>query len=161
MFTRLKRDENTPGEACRFRKHGDYRDPAGMTRRSVLIPDNHGSEYVVSHSRRPVRQHRRRPKTRTLNGIEEMPLSRRAQDARVGYVALMVCNVLTHLMTRMLKELKRVPIMIRTRADKLQSFSLLLKAVELGFYTRLRRTKHSSNWSTPLPVWSLPLTLFL
>lgn len=106
MFTRLKRDENTPGEACRFRKHGDYRDPAGMIRRSVLIPDNHGSEYVVSHSRRPVRQHRRRPKTRTLNGIEEMPLSRRAQDARVGYVALMVCNVLTHLMTRMLKELK-------------------------------------------------------
>ena len=95
MFTHLKRDDNTPGDACRFRKHGDYGFPAGMTRRSVLIPDNHGSEYIVSHSKRPVRQRRRRrrPKARTLNGIEEMPLSRRTQDARVGYVALMVCNV--------------------------------------------------------------------
>ena len=97
MFTRLKRDDNTPEEACRFRKHGDYRDPTGMTRRSVLIPDNHGSEYVVSHSRRPVRQRRRRPKARKLKGIEEMPLSRRAQGARAGYVALMVSNVLTPL----------------------------------------------------------------
>ena len=158
MFSRLKRDDNTPGEACKFRKHGDYQDPAGMTRRSVLIPDNHGSEYVVSHSKRPVRQRRRRPKARTLNGIEKMPLSRRAQDAKVGYVKLMVCNVLTHLMTRMLKE-HRVPTTIRSRADKLQNFSLLLKAKELGFYTRLRKTKHSFDWSTPLPVWSLPPTL--
>ena len=33
-----------------------------------------------------------------------MPLSRRAQDPRVGYVAIMVCDVLTHLMKAMLKE---------------------------------------------------------
>ena len=95
MFTRLKRDDNTPGEACRFRKHGDYRFPAGMTRRSVLIPNNHGSEYIVSHSRRQVRRRRRRPKARRLNRIEEMPLARRAQDLRVGYVAIMVRNVHT------------------------------------------------------------------
>jgi hypothetical protein len=108
VFTRLKRDDNTPGEACRFRKHGDYQYPAGLpvTRRSVLIPDNHGSEYVVSHSRRPVRRSRRRRKARTLSRIEEMPPSRRAEDARVGYVSLMVCNVLAHLMARMLKEHK-------------------------------------------------------
>jgi hypothetical protein len=157
VFTRLKRDDNTPGKACRFRKHGDYRYPAGMTRRSVLIPDNHGSEYVVSHSRRPVRQ--RRTKARRLNGIEEMPFSRRAQD-RVGYVALMVCNFLTHLMARMLKEHKhRVPTMVRPRVDKLQHFSQILRDMELGFYTRLRQTKHSFDWSTPLPVWSLLPTL--
>ena len=99
MFTRLKREDNTPGEAYRFRKYRDYRSPAGMTRRSVLIPDNHGSEYVVSHSKQKVRQHRRRPQTRRLNRIEEM-LSRRAEDAKEGYVAIMVCNVPIHLMTR-------------------------------------------------------------
>ena len=34
-----------------------------------------------------------RPKD--LMNNKEMPLSRRAQDARVGYVAILVCNVLT------------------------------------------------------------------
>ena len=160
MFTRLKRDDSTPREVCRFGNHSDYRFPAGMTRRSVLIPNNHGSEYVVSHSRRPVRQRRRRLKARTLNRIEDMPLSRRAQGARVGYVAIMVCNVLTHLMTRMLKE-HRVPTTIRPRAEKLQNFSLLPKAMKLGFYTRLRQTRQTFKWSMPLPVWSLPPTLLL
>ena len=108
VFTRLKRDDNMPGEACRFRKHGDYQSPAGtpVTRRSVLIPDNHGSEYVVSHSRRPVRRRRRRSKARTLSRIKEMPHSRREQDAKVGYVSVTVCNILTHLMARMLTEHK-------------------------------------------------------
>jgi hypothetical protein len=160
VFTRLKRDDNTPGEACRFRKHGDYRFPAGMTRRSVLIPDNHGSEYVVSHSKRQFRRRRLRPKARRLNGIEEMPPSRRTQDARVGYVAIMVCDVLTHLMTVMLKE-HRVPTTIRPRVVKSQNFSLLPKPMKLRFYTRLRQTKQSFNWSTPRSVWSLPPTLLL
>lgn len=47
---------------------------------------------------------------------KEMPLSRRAQDARVGYVAILVCNVLTHLTRGMLKE-NRVPTMIRTACN--------------------------------------------
>ena len=150
-----------PEEACRFRNHSDYRFPAGMTRRSVLIPDNHGSEYVVSHSRRPVRRRRRRTKARTLNRIEDMPLSRREQDARFGYVAIMVCNVLTHLMTRMLKE-RSLPTLIQTQAEKLQNFSPLpTRKAKLRYYMRLTKTKHSFKWSTPLPVWSLPPTLLL
>ena len=161
MFTRLKRDDNTPSEgACRFRKHGDYRFPAGMTRRSVLIPNNHGSEYVVSHSRRQVRRRRRRPKARRLNGVKEMSFKRRAQGARVGYVAIVVCNVLTYLMERMLKE-HRVPAMIRLPVEKLQKFSLLPKVVKLRYYTRRRQIKHSFKWSTHLSVWSLPRTLLL
>ena len=131
-----------------------------MTRRSVLIPDNHGSQYVVSHSKRQVRRRRRRPKARRLNGIEEMPPSRRAQDETEGYVAIMVCNVLTHLITGMLKE-HRVPTMIRLRAVKSQSFSLLPKVKDLRYYTRQIKTNHTFIWSTPLPVWSLPLTLLL
>jgi len=82
---------------CKFRKHGDYNDPAEIARRSVLIPDNHGSEYVVSHSKRPVHRRRRRPKVRMLSEIEEMPISRRAQEAIVGNVALVVNDVLIHL----------------------------------------------------------------
>ena len=129
-----------------------------MTRRSILIPDNHGSEYVVSHSRRPVRRHRRGPKARTFNGIKKVPLSRRAQDARDGYVKIMVCYVLTHLMTRMLKE-HRVPTMIRPRAVKLQNFSLLPMTMKLRYYTRLIQTKQCFKWSTLPSVWSLPPTL--
>jgi hypothetical protein len=105
-----------------------------------LIPDtypNQGDRFADADAE---------PKPERLNGIEAMPLSRRAQD-RVGYVALVVCNVLTHLMTRMLKE-HRVPTIVRQQADKLQHFSLLLKDMELGFYTRLRQT-NSFNWSTP------------
>ena len=43
-----------------------------------------------------------RPKD--LMDNKAMPLSRHAQDPRVGYVAIMVCDVLTHLMKAMLKE---------------------------------------------------------
>ena len=59
-----------------------------------------------------------------------MPLSRRAQDPRVGYVAIMVCDVLTHLMKAMLEE-RRVSNMLRPRAAKSQNSSLLLKAMKL------------------------------
>ncbi|KAF8809534.1 hypothetical protein BYT27DRAFT_7187848 [Phlegmacium glaucopus] len=87
-FARLKRDDNTHGAMCQCRKHGDYSNPAEIVPRSVLIPDSHGSEYVVSHSRRPVHGRRRRPRVRMLRGIDETPLSRRGQDAIPGNVAL-------------------------------------------------------------------------
>lgn len=99
MFGHLKRDNDTPGVACGFRKHDDddYRNTEDMARRSVLIPNNHGSEYVVSHSKRPVHKRPRRSKIRMSSGTKEMPLSRRADDGRVGSVAIMVCNFFIHL----------------------------------------------------------------
>ena len=88
-FARLK--DNTP--RVPFRKRGDYSNLAKIAHRSVLIPNSHGSEYIVSHSRRPVHQRRRQRKVRMLSEIEAGPLLRRAQEAIVGDVALMVCIV--------------------------------------------------------------------
>ena len=94
----LKRDNDTPRVECKFKRHSHHSDPAEIARRSVLIPDNHGSEYVVSHSRRPVSHHRRRTGFRKSSGIKQMPLSRRKEDTIGGNVALMVRDVLIHVM---------------------------------------------------------------
>ena len=47
----------------------------------------------IARSRRPVHQRRRRLKARIFNGVAEMPLSRPSEDAMLGTVALMVCNL--------------------------------------------------------------------